>query len=300
MNSKLCPACDGNRLTQAFQKNNEVEIIKMHASGFSRGNRNLFRCDTCELIFCDPMPAFDILEENYAIDSDPEFVSQNSSRILTFKKHLKWLEQEMKLDKQSDQILDIGSAGGAFLEAARQLNISAVGLEINPWLVNWGISNYKINLKVGNIEGILASTVKYKVISLWDVLEHLPNPQASLKIITSKIEKKGYLILSLPNTDSVSFKLMRWSWPMHLDVHLLYFNSISIEKLLEKYNYQLVSKKTNRQTLSFGYILTRVLKQLKMINPNKKVTELLLNGWPSKLKITYSIGQTIFLFQDKK
>jgi len=93
---------------------------------------------------------------------------------------------------------------------------------------------------------------------------------------------------------------MRWSWPMHLDVHLLYFNSISIEKLLEKYNYQLVSKKTNRQTLSFGYILTRVLKQLKVINPNKKVTELLLNGWPSKLKITYSIGQTIFLFQDKK
>jgi 2-polyprenyl-3-methyl-5-hydroxy-6-metoxy-1,4-benzoquinol methylase len=300
LNSKLCPACDGNRLTQAFQKNNEVEIIKMHASGFSRGNRNLFRCDTCELIFCDPMPAFDILEENYAIDSDPEFVSQNSSRILTFKKHLKWLEQEMKLDKQSDQILDIGSAGGAFLEAARQLNISAVGLEINPWLVNWGISNYKINLKVGNIEGILANTNKYKAISLWDVLEHLPNPQASLKIITSKIEKKGYLILSLPNTDSVSFKLMRWSWPMHLDVHLLYFNSISIEKLLEKYNYQLVSKKTNRQTLSFGYILTRVLKQLKMINPNKKVTELLLNGWPSKLKITYSIGQTIFLFQDKK
>lgn len=272
----------------------------MHASGFSRGNRNLFKCDTCELIFCDPMPAFDILEENYAIDSDPEFVSQNSSRILTFKKHLKWLEQEMKLDKLNDQILDIGSAGGAFLEAARLLDISAVGLEINPWLVNWGTSNYDINLKVGNIEGILADKVKYKAISLWDVLEHLPNPQASLKIITSKIEKKGYLILSLPNTDSVSFKLMRWAWPMHLDVHLLYFNSISIEKLLEKYNYQLVSKKTNRQTLSLGYILTRVLKQLKVINPNRTVTGLLLNGWPSKLKITYSIGQTIFLFQDKK
>ena len=89
LKSKLCPACDGNRLTQAFQKNNKVELIKMHASGFSRGNRNLFRCNTCELIFCDPMPALDNLEESYAIDSDPEFVSQNSSRILTFKKHLK-------------------------------------------------------------------------------------------------------------------------------------------------------------------------------------------------------------------
>ncbi|MFM1985969.1 MAG: hypothetical protein RIS18_186 [Actinomycetota bacterium] len=246
------------------------------------------------------MPSLEKLEESYSIESDFEFVSQNSSRILTFTKHLKWLEKEMKLVKQEDQILDVGSAGGAFLEAARLLDISAEGLEINPWLVNWGNSNYSINLKVGNIRSIQSKTINFKAISLWDVLEHLPNPQESLDVITSRISKDGYLILSLPNTDSFSFKLMRWWWPMHLDVHLLYFNSNSIEKLMRKYNFELKCKKSNRQTLSLGYILIRVLKQLRILKDKSVLSTKLLTGWPSKVNITYSIGQTIFLFQNSK
>ena len=246
------------------------------------------------------MPLLENLEESYAIESDSEFVSQNSSRILTFTKHLKWLEKEMKLFKQEDRILDVGSAGGAFLEAARLVDISAEGLEINSWLVNWGNSNYSVDLTVGSIGSIQSKAINYKAISLWDVLEHLPNPLESLDIITSRITKDGYLILSLPNTDSFSFRLMRWSWPMHLDVHLLYFNSNSIEKLMRKYNFELKCKKVNRQTLSLGYILIRVLKQFRIIKDTSVLSTKLLTGWPSKINITYSIGQTIFLFQKNK
>jgi 2-polyprenyl-3-methyl-5-hydroxy-6-metoxy-1,4-benzoquinol methylase len=296
----FCPACEGKQIKQVFHRKNKDNRIKMHASGFSRGNRDLYQCKNCEIIFCYPMPLLENLEESYAIESDSEFVSQNSSRILTFTKHLKWLEKEMKLFKREDRILDVGSAGGAFLEAARLVDISAEGLEINSWLVNWGNSNYRIDLTVGSIGSIQCKAINYKAISLWDVLEHLPNPQESLDIITSRITKDGYLILSLPNTDSFSFRLMRWSWPMHLDVHLLYFNSNSIEKLMRKYNFELKCKKVNRQTLSLGYILIRVLKQFRIIKDTSVLSTKLLTRWPSRINVTYSIGQTIFLFQKNK
>lgn len=300
MEDILCPACENSNCFQTFKKKNVPEEIKMHASGFSRGNRDLFKCIGCELIFCYPMPSDENLAESYAIEADFEFVSQNPSRISTFRKHLIWLQSVMPFYSGSDQILDIGSAAGAFLEAARLQNMPSLGLEINPWLVNWGSNNYEIDLKVGKVESILESHKKYKAISLWDVLEHLPKPQNSLSIITSKIEKDGYLILSLPNTDSISFKIMRWAWPMHLDVHLLYFNSKSIQQIMDLYNFKLIEKKINRQSLTIGYVTLRILKQLRILKSDSIFSRYLINGWLSKLNVTYSIGQTIFLFQNRK
>ena len=79
-----------------------------------------------------------------------------------------------------------------------------------------------------------------KGITLWDVLEHLPDPLYAIKIIAEKIPNNGFLVLSLPNTNSLSKKLLRWNWPMHLDVHLTYFNDDSICNLLEKFDFKLV------------------------------------------------------------
>ena len=73
----------------------------MHASGFSRGNRDLYKCKNCQAIYCYPMPSLENLEEDYAIESDYEFVSQNAFRVLTFKKHLEWLERTIQFEKKN-------------------------------------------------------------------------------------------------------------------------------------------------------------------------------------------------------
>jgi 2-polyprenyl-3-methyl-5-hydroxy-6-metoxy-1,4-benzoquinol methylase len=243
------------------------------------------------------MPSNKIIASNYALGEDHDFISQSRFRVKTFRKNLRWAKSVIHFKDNSDSILDLGCADGAFLEACRLENLKAIGFEINPFLVKWGNNNYNVDLTVGTLENLKNYKKELKVITLWDVLEHLPDPIYAIKIVAEKIPNNGFLLLSLPNTNSLSKKLLQWNWPMHLDVHLTYFNDDSICNLLEKFDFKLVAKKVNRQTLSLGYILMRMTRQLTNSKfQGTKFEKFLLNNYLFNLSISYSIGQTLFIF----
>lgn len=245
------------------------------------------------------MPSDKIITSNYELGEDHDFISQSEFRIKTFRRNLRWAKSVIHF-KKSDCILDFGCADGAFLEACRLENLNAIGFEINPFLVKWGNDNYNINLTIGTLDDLKNYKQELRVITLWDVLEHLPDPLYAIKIIDEKIPNNGFLVLSLPNTNSLSKKLLRWNWPMHLDVHLTYFNDEAICNLLEKFNFKLVKKKVNRQTLSLGYILMRMARQFTNSKfQGNKFENFLLNNPILNIGISYSIGQTLFIFVKK-
>jgi hypothetical protein len=132
---------------------------------------------------------------------------------------------------------------------------------------------------------------------MWDVLEHLPNPREVTDLLQRKIAPGGYLLLTLPDTGSMSFKLLKFSWPMHLDVHLLYYNKSSLDALLSPRGFRLVESRKYVQKLSLGYVLLRAFRMISEIPSEKVRYRVLMSRLMQKVTIRYSIGQKFYLYK---
>ena len=149
----------------------------------------------------------------------------------SLKKKLNLISQCAKTNKT---LLDIGAGTGDFLLVAKN----------NGWSVNGIEPNAKASAKakekgvttISNIES-LPLTKRYHVITLWHVLEHLPDLENKIKIIISLLEDEGTLIIAVPNFKSYDAKYYNNFWAAY-DVprHLWHFSRNSIKMLFEKEN----------------------------------------------------------------
>ncbi len=149
----------------------------------------------------------------------------------SLKKKLNLISQCAKTNKT---LLDIGAGTGDFLLVAKN----------NGWSVNGIEPNAKASAKakekgvttISNIES-LPLTKRYHVITLWHVLEHLPDLENQIKKIISLLEDEGTLIIAVPNFKSYDAKYYNNFWAAY-DVprHLWHFSRNSIKMLFEKEN----------------------------------------------------------------
>ena len=138
------------------------------------------------------------------------------------------------------KVLDFGCGIGDFLIYTTSKNIFSVGVENNNLAFN--ICKSK-NLKVyKNIEEVKEN--QFNAITLWHVLEHIENPAKLVSKIKHKIDKKGALIVALPNIQSFDSQVFKEHWAA-LDVprHLWHFTSKGIIKLIEKEGFVFKTKK---------------------------------------------------------
>ncbi len=141
---------------------------------------------------------------------------------------------------QLGQLLDIGAGTGDFLLTAKMNAWEIHGVEPN----NLARDNaQKKGIHLSEKISDLPSTT-YDVITLWHVLEHLPQLNEQLKTITTLIKPGGFLIIAVPNYKSYDAKLYKEHWAAY-DVprHLWHFSKKSIVKLLNPYGLKLIATK---------------------------------------------------------
>lgn len=240
------------------------------------------------------MPSNADLLTGYQDALDYDFVSQHSGRYKTFKRYLKKIKSHSGMTYASLRFLDIGSASGSFLAAAKNKGAVGLGIEPNKFLANWGRENYGVNIHVGGLNSFDFS-YQYNCVTFWDVLEHLVDPVLEITPILNKLPKGGFLILSLPDTDSFYSRYFKRLWPMVLDVHLTYFNQKSLTFLLKSHNLSMIYKSNYFQTLDLNYIIYRILLQLN-IKPLNNYLPKILKLVP-RTSFTYYVGQKFYIFK---
>ena len=144
------------------------------------------------------------------------------------------------LDLPGKRLLDIGAGTGDFLLAAKNKGWIIEGVE--PSILartNAYEKQIKLKEKIEDLQG-----AKFDVITLWHVLEHLPNLQNQITAITSLLNPSGFLIIAVPNFKSYDAKKYKTFWAA-FDVprHIWHFSRKSIPLLFKKHNLQLVSTK---------------------------------------------------------
>lgn len=146
--------------------------------------------------------------------------------------------------KPGSKVLDIGCGLGFSLLELKNNNCDAYGIDpdINALKL---AKKFNLKFKKAFIEDNPFPSQKFDYIIANQVLEHTNNPINFLKVIKSRLKDNGEILLSFPNTDSLTRYLFKHNWlHWHIPYHLNFFNRKSVQILVNKSGLKIKSIKT--------------------------------------------------------
>jgi SAM-dependent methyltransferase len=220
------------------------------ACGAQRGARAVYtakgypirRCPACGLLFAE-VADFDanrIYTEAYFQGGAPDgYVDYLGSEPLLgaeYRQRLSWIRRYCA----SGRLLEVGCATGGFLACAREF-FSVEGLDVSPFAV---AEARRKGLRVfsGSVVSCEELTPPYDTVALFDTIEHLPAPRATLGRIFELLRPGGVIVLSTGDATSLLASLSGKRWRlMTPPQHLWFFSKKSLVTLLERVGFRVAS-----------------------------------------------------------
>lgn len=291
-----CNLCGADDFTVVYpsklEGRSEEDLVEIYrSSGDERLVDQLVRCRHCGLEYLNPRLRQDKILEGYTAGEDETFVSQAPNRERTFDRSLKVIEHYVA----KGSVLDIGTAGGSFLAAAKQRGWRVLGCEPNRWLAQWGENHYGVSIIPGTIFDLDLPDASQDMVTLWDVLEHTPNPKRVLEECRRLLKPGGILVVNYPDIGSWISRLMARRWVFLLSVHLFYFTRRTAVQMLEQTGFQPLKIKAHWQRLELDYILTRMKAYIPVLPGMMQACVRFLRI--QHVSIPYWMGQTLVIAQ---
>ena len=196
--------------------------------------------DDLEILETSPQPSLGKLPEYYKSD---DYISHTDNKRNLFEKiyhFVKFISLKRKLkiinsfSSTTKNLLDFGCGTGDFLRIAQQNNWEVLGIE--PNVKARALANEKTNNVVFETDELIKlKPNSFDVITLWHVLEHIPNYQEQFLILKNLLKPNGSLIIAVPNYKSYDAKYYQNFWAAY-DVprHLWHFSKNSIYNLAQR------------------------------------------------------------------
>lgn len=229
-------------------------MIKCNLCGFEEyrekymmGTVNIVKCKKCGLVCLNPQPSFSEIKKLYY---EGYFKGKGFDKGIDYFNGLKYkkgwdhisnsrLKNIEKFVKKG-RILDIGCSFGEFLDIARKRGWEVNGVELSKFACKTSRNKFKLNPFNGTLEQAKYPSETFDVITMFEVIEHLPDPLNTLKECNRILKKNGLIIIQTGNVESLSAKIYGKRWPYFLLGHLHYFSKKTISKMLEKAGFKIV------------------------------------------------------------
>lgn len=158
----------------------------------------------------------------------------HSVKKYTISKKVKLVNSFLKEIDKEKTILDIGCGTGDFLNACQINGWNIVGVE--PSNQAKSLAQEKVGRDIFSIIEDIPSQ-KFDCITMWHVLEHVPNVDDYISTLKKLLKPKGTLIVAVPNFKSYDALYYKSFWAAY-DVprHLSHFSQKSISLLFDKVN----------------------------------------------------------------
>lgn len=281
-----CPICDGQKF--------EPFIICTDYT-VSKETFQIVQCKNCDFKFTNPRPLQSEIGKYYESE---DYISHSNSKKGLFNLAYQTirnitLQGKVKLinsfNSETKKLLDIGCGTGEFLNAAKSAGWIVEGLEPGENARNYGAKTFGLTVNdLNHLENLQAET--FDVITMWHVLEHVPNLNQTLQLIRKILKSKGTLVIAVPNCEA--FEEVKYSnvWAAY-DVprHLNHFTVKSATNLFKINNLEVINKKSMPFDPFYISMLSEKYKGAGIIGMGAKG---LINGIQSNLAAFKDISKS--------
>jgi 2-polyprenyl-3-methyl-5-hydroxy-6-metoxy-1,4-benzoquinol methylase len=219
----LCGGTEFNKRPGSVRDRPELEIIK---------------CASCGLVF---LSSFDHIRDGFYENS--EMHGKDALDIQAWIRETEWDDerrfQYLKSALPNQRLLDFGCGAGGFLLKARDLAATAHGVELETRLSR----HYKSRgLTVFQNFSEISNDIReegYDIITMFHVLEHIPDPKSILVELSEMLADGGQIIVEVPNADDALLTLYKnkpFSNFTYWSCHLFLFTSKTLRMLFTQVN----------------------------------------------------------------
>lgn len=204
---------------------------------------DLYQDEELDMLITHPKPGLDVLGRYY---ESADYISHTDSKRSLFEKayhFIKGIALKNKLNlinslqPNKGKILDIGAGTGEFLSVAQQNGWNTTGVEPSE-----KAKQIAINKGVFFVEALAQlENQTFDVITMWHVLEHVPDLNHQIKELKRLLKPSGYLIVAVPNFNSFDAQHYGKFWAAYdVPIHFWHFSKTAIQKLFQKEQMELV------------------------------------------------------------
>jgi SAM-dependent methyltransferase len=288
--SGSCPVC--RSANTRLHLDDEDETLDPSIFGSSRKkitHGRILRCGACGFGFRQVRSNPAEMAELYRRMDVGVYESETAGRRATASRHLNLLNRFTA--GSPGRVLDAGCASGHFLHEARRAGWAVAGVEPSEILFAKARETLgdDAELHCSILEQANFTPSSFDAVTLWDVLEHVPEPAGFMKLCGSLLKPGGKLFVNVPDLDSIEARLLGERWPLLLAEHLNYFNRKSLGICGEMAGLKWVHFGRRRVSFSVNYILFR-LSQHRI--PGAGLTHKLIGPALAKVSLPIYLGET--------
>ena len=243
-----CPVCHSRQLS--FFGRGRDRLF-----GLTPGTFLLLECRSCGCVCQSPVPDPSAIsgfypDEYWWSDVTPSrdglatllHGMERAYREFVTLDHVRFVRQGI-VARGGCALLDIGCGSGTFIHLAALQGFAAYGMDISDRAVTAARESYGLPVEQGDIGSPVWAGRKFDIVTMFHVLEHLPDPGIAIDYAASLLGRDGSLVLQVPNVRSLQARLFRSRW-YGLDVprHIVNFAPRSLEILLAERGFRIVRR----------------------------------------------------------
>lgn len=263
---------------------------------------NIQSCNSCGFKFTNPRPFSSQMEKYYHSEKYISHNAHNGGLFEIIYSAVRFFSVRKKYSmihsvSPGNRFLDVGCGTAELLHYCKKRGMEVMGVEPGENARNFAIEQYALPI-MEKIEDLNGSSSQFDCISLWHVLEHLPDLSQSMIEIKHLLQPAGILIIAVPNVESWDATYYNKFWAAYdLPRHLYHFTAHSLKLLMENHNLEII--KMLPQKLDAFYI-SLLSEQYK--TGRKNIVKAFINGIKSNYlasKGNFSYSSNIFIIRRK-
>ena len=261
---------------------NKKHFLTVKDYSVSKETFDLYYDETLDMLITSPQPSLDNLGKYY---ESVDYISHTDSKRSLFEKayhFVKSIALKNKLNlinscnPNKGKLLDIGAGTGDFLLTAKENGWSTIGIEPSEKAKATAV---KKGVAFSSTTEELESHT-FDVITMWHVLEHVPNLENQIKELKRLVKPNGTIIIAVPNFKSYDAKYYGKFWAAYdVPIHFWHFSKTAIKLLFEKeeiklekvlpmkfdsFYVSLLSEKYKNGKMNFGLDWYQIGKQIEV------------------------------------